>query len=77
MSEEKHNVRVTISSLGNERRVVNFGECDDEQIDKIVQTVQVAFNVIRSSDALTLAGTDGVSVFANLNNVDFVEVQVG
>jgi len=77
MSEEKHNVRVTISSLGNERRVVNFGECDDEQIDKIVQTVQVAFNVIRSSDALTLAGTDGVSVFANLNNVAFVEVQVG
>lgn len=80
MSEEtkpkKYNVRVTISSLGNERRVVNFGECDDEQIDKIVQTVQSAFGTIRSSEALTLAGTDGVSVFANLNNVAFVEVQI-
>ena len=77
MSEEKHNVRVTISSLGNERRVVNFGECDDEQLDKIVQAVQSAFNVIRSSEALTLVGTDGISVFANLNNVVFVEVHIG
>lgn len=75
--ENKSNVRVTISSLGNERRVINFGECDDEQVGKIIQTVQSAFGTIRTSEALTLVGMDGVTTFANLDNVAFVEVHVG
>lgn len=75
--ENKSNVRVTISSLGNERRVINFGECDDEQVGKIIQTVQSALGTIRTSEALTLVGMDGVTTFANLDNVAFVEVHVG
>lgn len=74
---KKVNVRVTISSLGNERRVINFGECDEEQVEKIIQTVQSAFNKIRSNEALTLVGMDGLTTFANLDNIAFVEVHIG
>lgn len=72
-----YDVRVTISSLGNERRVVKFDDCDEDKVREIVRTINSAFEVIRKSQALTLVGTDGVSVFANLDNVAFIEVHVG
>jgi len=75
-SEKKFRVRVTISSLSNERRVINLGECSEEQLQSIVGTVQSAFGTIRSSQALTLTGSDGVATFANIDNIAFVEVHV-
>jgi len=77
MSDEKYDVRVTISSLSNERRVINLGECDEEKVQEVIQIVQSAFGTVRASQALALTGSDGVATFANLDNVAFVEVHVG
>jgi hypothetical protein len=73
---QKYEVRVVVSSLGNERRNISFGEMDDDQLQKLIQTVSVAFHSIRTSHALMLTGSDGVVIFANLDNVAFVEVQI-
>lgn len=75
-SEQKHNVRVTISSLSNERRTINFSEMDDDGVQQLVQTVNNAFGTVRASHALLLTGSDGAVVFANLDNVAFVEVHI-
>lgn len=69
-------VRVIVSSLGNERRSIPFADLDDEAIQRLIQTVNNAFGTIRSSQSLLLTGSDGVVVFANLDNVVFVEVQI-
>ena len=73
---KKHEVRVIISSLGNERRNINFGEMDDDGIQRLIQTVSNSFATVRAGHALFLTGSDGVVVFANLDNVAFVEVQI-
>lgn len=75
--EEKYNVRVVISSLGNERRTINLGERSKEEAQSVIRTVDACFEVIRRSRALMLTGEDGIVVFANLDNVAFVEVHVG
>lgn len=74
--ETKYQVRVTISSLGNESRSIKFGEMTDAEIQKLVQTVNTAFHTVRMSQSLQLVGSDGVVVFANLDNVAFVEVHI-
>lgn len=76
-TSKKYHVRVTISSLGNERRVINLGECDEEKVQEVIQIVQSAFGTVRVSQALALTGSDGVATFANLDNIAFVEVHVG
>lgn len=75
--DKKYNTRVTISSLGNERRVINLGECNEEEIQEVIKTVQTAFATVRVGQALMLTGADGVATFANLDNIAFVEVHVG
>lgn len=72
----KHNVRVIVSSLGSERRNIVFKDMDEKRIQDLIQTVNNAFGVIRQSDALLLTGSDGQIVFANLDNVAFVEVHI-
>lgn len=74
---KKFNVRLIISSMANERRTINMGECDEDTCKDIVSTVNTAFGVIRASQALMLTGSDGVVVFANLDNIAFVEVHIG
>lgn len=74
---KNYNVRVTISSLGNERRVINLGECAEEKVQEVIQIVQSAFGTVRASQALALTGADGIATFANLDNVAFVEVHIG
>lgn len=73
---KKHNVRVIIASLGNERRTINFGEMDEDRVQEIIQAINNSFGTIRQSNALLLTGSDGVVIFANLDNVAFVEVHV-
>ena len=72
----KKNVKVVISSLGNERRTVHLGECSIDEIKGIMGTIEAAFHVVRVSQSLLLTGTDGITVFANLDNIAFVEVQI-
>lgn len=74
---KKHNVRVVFSSLGNERRTINFQDMDEGRVQELIETVSRAFGVIRQSDALFITGSDGVVVFANIKNIAFVEVHVG
>lgn len=74
---KKVSIRLTISSLGNERRTINLGECNEEQVREVISTVNSAFGTVRSSQALMLTGFDGTVTFANLDNVAFVEVHVG
>ena len=74
--EEKHDVRVIVSSLGNERRNVLFKDQNTEEAQKIVGIVSAAFGTIRTNEALLLTGSDGQILFAHLSNVVFVEVQV-
>lgn len=71
-----HDVRVVISSLGSERRTIKFDGMEDEKVQSLIQTVNSAFGTVRISKALLLTGSDGVVVFANLDNVAFVEVHV-
>lgn len=73
---KKYRVTVTISSLGNERRKIDLGELEEEAAKRVIATVDAAFDVVRRSNALMLSGTDGIAVFASLDNVAFVEVQV-
>lgn len=81
MSDEEdvptYRVRVIISSLGNERRTVELGECTKEKIEEIVLNAQRSFDTVRASQVLMLTGTDGAFVMANLDNIVFVEVHVG
>ena len=72
-----HDVRIVISSLGNERRTINMNKLDDEAIQKLIQTIKNAFGTVRASSSLLLTGSDGVVTFANLDNVVFVEVHIG
>lgn len=74
---EKFRVSITISALGNERRVIPLGEHTQEGIQGIVRSIDGAFATVRGSHALTLTDSNGVVVFANLDNVAFVEVHVG
>ena len=74
---EKFRVSVTISALSNERRVIPLGERSEEEVQGIVRTIDLAFATVRPSHALTLTDSNGVVVFANLDNVAFVEVHVG
>lgn len=74
--EETHEVRVVISSLGNERRTLVFKDQTTEETQKIIGTVSGSFGTIRTNEALLLTGSDGQILFAHLNNVVFVEVQV-
>lgn len=73
---EKFRVSVTISALGNERRVIPIGERTQEEIQGVVKTIDAGFATVRGSRALTLTDSNGVVVFANLDNVAFVEVHV-
>ncbi|HEY0771761.1 MAG TPA: hypothetical protein VGD31_15655 [Sphingobacteriaceae bacterium] len=74
--ETTHNVQVTISSLGNERRTIRFDSMTDEKIKVLIEEVRLSFGTVRVSNALLLSGSDGVVVFANLDNVAFVEVHI-
>lgn len=74
---KKYRVTVTISSLGNERRKIELGEFEEEGAKAVIANVDAAFGTIRSSGALTLTGMDGGITFANLDNVAFVEIQIG
>lgn len=71
-----HNVQVTISSLGNERRTIIFDSMTDEKIKGLIEEVRLSFGTVRVSNALLLSGSNGVVVFANLDNVAFVEVHI-
>jgi len=73
---QKFDVRVTISSLGNERRVISFRGQTQEDAQGIVQTCSNAYNVIRINDSLLLTGSDGMIVIVNLSNTAFIEVQI-
>ena len=73
---KKYRVTVTISSLGNERRTIQMGEFEEAGAKSVIENVHAAFNVIRTSDTLTLTGADGVVTFANLDNVAFIEVSI-
>jgi hypothetical protein len=75
--EKKFRTRVTISSLGSERRTIELGEVTQDQVKEVIRTVSAAFETVRKSQALMLTGGDGVATFANLDNVAFVEVHVG
>lgn len=74
--EKKFDVRVVISSLGNERRTISMGLCSEDKVKEIMASIDAAWGVVRVSQALRLTGVDGVMVFANLDNVAFIEVQV-
>jgi hypothetical protein len=76
VKDKKFRTQVTIGSLGNERRIIELGELDQEQFQEVIRTVSSAFEVVRKSHALMLSGKDGVTTFANLDNVAFVEVHV-
>ena len=76
VQSEEHNVRVIISSLGNERRVIALNSLNDKQVQEVIQTVNNAFGTVRASSALLLTGSDGVVTFANLENATFIEVHV-
>jgi hypothetical protein len=77
IEEKKFHTRITISSLGSERRVINLGEVTQDRVQEVIRTVSAAFETVRKSQALMLTGNDGVATFANLDNVAFVEVHVG
>ena len=72
----KHDVRLTISSLGNERRTILYKEQTDEEVRRMLETVSGAFGTIRTNESLLLTGSDGQIVIAHLKNVVFVEVHV-
>jgi hypothetical protein len=74
--DKKFRTQVTIGSLGNERRIIELGELDEKQFQEVIRTISSAFEVVRKSYALMLTGKDGVTTFANLDNVAFVEVHV-
>ena len=74
--EKTYETRVTISSLGNERRTIHLGQLTDSQVQETMQKVDMAFRVIRDSNALVLAGSDGQLVFAHLDNIAFIEVRI-
>jgi hypothetical protein len=74
--DKRFRTQVTIGSLGNERRIIELGELDEKQFQEVIRTISLAFEVVRKSYALMLTGKDGVTTFANLDNVAFVEVHV-
>jgi hypothetical protein len=74
--DKKFRTQVTIGSLGNERRIIELGELDEKQFQEVIRTISSAFEIVRKSHALMLSGKDGVTTFANLDNVAFVEVHV-
>jgi hypothetical protein len=74
--DKRFRTQVTIGSLGNERRIIELGELDEKQFQEVIRTISSAFEVVRKSYALMLTGKDGVTTFANLDNVAFVEVHV-
>lgn len=74
--EKLFRVSVTISSLGNESRVIKLGECTQSEATEVIKTVSQAFETIRKSQTLMLSGKDGTATFANLDNVVFVEVHI-
>lgn len=74
---KKYRVTVTISSLGNERRVIHLGEFEEAGAKAVITNVNDAFGTVRASSALTLTDTEGRITFANLDNVAFVEIQIG
>lgn len=71
-----HDARITISSMGNERRTIKMNGLSDNALQKLIDTINNAFGVIRSSHALLLTGSDGVVVFANLDLATFIEVHI-
>jgi hypothetical protein len=76
VKDKRFRTQVTIGSLGNERRIIELGELDEKQFQEVIRTISSAFEVVRKSYALMLTGKDGVTTFANLDNVAFVEVHV-
>jgi hypothetical protein len=74
--DKRFRTQVTIGSLGNERRIIELGELDEKQFQEVIRTISSAFEIVRKSHALMLSGKDGVTTFANLDNVAFVEVHV-
>lgn len=74
---QKFRTSITISSLGNERRVIQLGENDQDTIRGIIHSIDAAFGTVRNSQALTFTDSSGAVIFANLDNVAFVEVHVG
>lgn len=76
VESKKHRVTVTISSLGNERRTLVFNDMEEERARSIVQSIDAAFGVIRTSNSLMLVDSSGVATFANLDNIAFVEVNI-
>ena len=77
VTSEKYRTRVIISSLGNERRTIELGELDQDHIQSAIRTVDAAFQTVRHSNSLMFTDKSGIVIFANLDNVAFVEVQVG
>ena len=80
MSEEQaqvQDVRVVLSSLGNERRTIKFDNMSDEKIQNLIQTMNNAFGTVRTGSSLLITGSDGVVILANLDNVAFIEVHIG
>lgn len=75
-SEKTYETRVIISSLGNERRIIHLGRLTESQVQEVMQKVDMAFRVIRDSNALVLTGSDGQLVFAHLDNIAFIEVRI-
>ena len=73
---ETYDVRVIISSLGSERRNIQFKDMTKDQSQELIQTVNSAFDTVRRGSSLLLTGSDGIVVFANLDNVVFIEVQI-
>ena len=74
--EKTYETRVIISSLGNERRTIHLGKLTESQVQEVMQKVDMAFRVIRDSNALVLTGSDGQLVFAHLDNIAFIEVRI-
>lgn len=76
VEEQKYRVTVTITTLGNERRVIQLGEVTADGAQSIVRTIDAGFGVVRQSSALMLSDATGVVTYANLDNVAFIEVNV-
>lgn len=73
--EKRYTVRITISSLGNERRNVSLTDLSKEKIEQLLDTLSAGFNTVRTNSSLLLTDADGQVVLANLDNVVFIEVQ--
>lgn len=76
VEDKKFQVTITISSLGNERRVIRLPELTEEEVQNVLLSLDLRFRTARESNALRFTDVNGVLTFAHLDNVAFVEVHV-